>query len=162
MSRGRLVLLGLVTIAAAAQAVQPNRTNPTVEPGRTVFDHLIVSGEVAAILRRSCWDCHSHETRWPWYAYVAPVSWWIASDVREARDHMNLTDWAAYSREDSALKLGKMCEEVREGRMPLRGYRLLHPRAGLSRAEVDTLCAWTRRETDRLLRDSYGRPGPRR
>ncbi len=156
----KLSMGAVVGLCIAIQAIQPRRTNPPVAPERGIETQLRPPEEVLSILRRSCRDCHSHETRWPWYAYVSPVSWRIAADVREGREHMNLSDWAGYGREDAALKLGKLCEEVRKGAMPLPRYRRIHTGAALSPAEVETLCTWAKGESKRLLHEVYRGPGP--
>ncbi len=79
------ISLTVVFVLALAQLVPLDRTNPPVD------GEAPASGEVREVLRRSCYDCHSHETRWPWYAHVAPVSWWVVHDVHEAREHLNFS-----------------------------------------------------------------------
>ena len=79
----RRAALVLLVAFVAVQFIPVERTNPPVEPGS-----LVVPREVEPLLRRACYDCHSHETRWPWYAYVAPVSWLVADDVKDARRHL--------------------------------------------------------------------------
>jgi hypothetical protein len=99
--------------------------------------------EVQAILDRSCMDCHSHATRWPWYAHVAPVSWLVAYDVRHARGHMNLSKWNGYPPKRQIKKVQAIWDEVEDGEMPLAQYLLMHPEAKLSDADKATLKAWS-------------------
>lgn len=115
------------------------RTNPPVQ------SDIGAPPEVDAILRRSCYDCHSHETRWPWYNRVAPASWLIAHDVKEAREHLNFSAWDRYSSEEKAHLIEEMWEEVEEGEMPLWFYVPLHPEAKLSDEDKATLEAWSDR-----------------
>jgi hypothetical protein len=89
-----------------------------------------------AILRRACFDCHSNETVWPWYAYVAPVSWLVASDVEEGREELNFSQWDAYNADRQAHKIKECGEEVAEGEMPLWFYVPAHPEARLSQADI--------------------------
>jgi hypothetical protein len=139
-----LVLSGVVFgFFVLLQAVRPERTNPPVDPANTLESHVTVPQDVAAILERSCRDCHTHETRWPWYSQIAPTSMLLARDVREARDELNFSEWGDYDAETADEQLHEMCEEVREGVMPLRPYTWLHPEAKLSPADVEVLCAWT-------------------
>jgi hypothetical protein len=119
------------------QLYQPPRTNPPVESA------MPAPPEVQAILDRACMDCHSHQTRWPWYAYVAPVSWLVSYDTQEAREHLNFSKWGAYSARKQAKKIGEMWEEVEDGEMPLLPYLLLHSEAKLSDADKSTLRAWS-------------------
>ena len=98
---------------------------------------------VRAVLERSCYDCHSHETRWPWYAWVAPTSWLLAWDVSEAREHLNFSTWNRYDAEKRRELLEEAWEEVEEGHMPLRIYLWLHPDAKLGDAERELLRDWS-------------------
>lgn len=132
---------------------------PNAENRRVVADHTlqavaIVPPEVDAILRKACMDCHSNETRWPWYSRVAPFSWGVASDVIKARQTMNLSEWKTGPGKKPFTAVGflaAMCADVRSGRMPPSKYRLLHPEAQLSEAEQRAMCAWTAEETARYL-----------
>jgi hypothetical protein len=97
---------------------------------------------VNAILERSCYDCHSNKTVWPWYSYVAPVSWLIANDVHGGRRHVNFTDWNSMDarRQDRALR--NTTDEVEQGDMPLWYYLPLHRSARLSVDDKAILKAW--------------------
>jgi cytochrome c551/c552 len=131
-------IVALVIILAGLQFIPVDRTNPPVT-------EEVDAPEVAkAILQRSCYDCHSNATRWPWYSYVAPASWLVASDVGEARHHLNFSEWDRYSDEDRRDKLGDIREEVESGDMPLWYYLLMHPNARLSPDDRSTLMNWVR------------------
>ncbi|HXE80475.1 MAG TPA: heme-binding domain-containing protein [Vicinamibacterales bacterium] len=142
--RPLIVLLVIVIVMfAGMQLIRPERTNPPADPGRDIRSHLQVPPDVAAILERSCRDCHSNETKWPWYSAVAPASWLLAYDVRAGRGEMNFSEWGDYEAEEASHLLEEACELTREREMPLRPYTWLHPRARLSDADVERLCAWT-------------------
>jgi len=98
---------------------------------------------VLAIIRRSCMDCHSHETRVPWYGHVAPASWMLAKDVTEARAAMNLSSWGRKTVPVKAALSAAICQGVQSGRMPKKDYLFLHPEARLSPAEIQTVCSWS-------------------
>lgn len=134
-----LLLLAFVVI----QFWRPDRTNPPVDPARTIQAVMPVPPQIDTLLRRSCYDCHSHETVWPWYSNVAPMSWRVADHIHEGREHLNFSNWAAYPPNDAAHHFEEMCEEVEKGKMPLNDYLYLHPKARLSAAEVRALCEWT-------------------
>ena len=104
-------------------------SNPQV-----VTDAPWPDAESARIARESCYSCHSNETDWPFYAYVAPMSWLVRSDVERAREELNFSDWDEYADE-----AGDAVEMVDEGEMPLGRYTLIHPDAALTGAERDTL-----------------------
>jgi hypothetical protein len=111
-----------------------------------------VTPQVVAILDRSCNDCHSNKTRWPWYSNVAPVSWFVIDHVIEGRENMNYSEWGKYSQRDNDVLLRQMCREVRGGAMPLSSYTPLHPGSKLSVEDVKTLCDWTDAERARISR----------
>lgn len=140
------VVLGLFVVGALAQLIRPARTNPPVDPSRTIEARTQMTPEVKAILDRSCRDCHTSNTVWPWYTDVAPVSWVVISHVNEGREHLALSDWATYDRDGAGRKLREMCEQVREGEMPMSSYVLAHQSAALTDADKEALCAWTERE----------------
>jgi len=118
------------------QWIPVERANPPVE------SPLVAPADVEAVLRRSCYDCHSHETRWPWYSRVAPVSWWLADHVAEAREDLNFSAWPAFDLEAQQHAFEDIREQVSEGEMPLTSYTLLHPRARLSATDRETLLRW--------------------
>jgi hypothetical protein len=109
-----------------------------------------VDPSVVRIIERSCQNCHSERTDWPWYSYVAPMSWLIENDVRQARSHMNLSHWDEYNLEKQQEILTELSAMVRSRQMPLPRYISLHPSAKLSDAEIDRIYQWTRAERRRL------------
>ena len=97
---------------------------------------------VDAILRQSCYDCHSNETRWPWYSYVAPVSWLVTKDVHDGRKHFNFSTWDDYDPEDRIDIIDEMYEEAEEGEMPLPIYLKMHSDAKLTPEDLQILNQW--------------------
>lgn len=144
------LVLGLLIVAAGMQLFRPDRTNPPVTAAQTLQATATVPPDVDAVLKRACYDCHSSETRWPWYSAVAPMAWGVAGHVTEGRAEMNLSDWGAYPSRRRVALLEKMCDEVREGRMPLKQYLWLHRDATLSEADWKSVCDWSMEEADRL------------
>lgn len=138
MKRLTQVVLGVVAVFAVMQGVRPAQTNPPVT------GDVGAPPEVAGLLRRACYDCHSNETRWPWYAQVAPVSWLVTHHVDEGRRELNFSEWQGYDAQRRAHKLEETEELVREGEMPMKGYLPLHPEARLSDAEKQRLLDWAK------------------
>jgi hypothetical protein len=149
----KLAAAALVAAVAASAAFGPGRTNPAVDRA-AALDVGAVPPPVATVLREACFDCHSNETRWPWYASVPPVSLLVAHDVETGRSHLNFSAWGTYNRFDRADMLDDACKRVTSGEMPIWPYRLLHPKARLSAADITTLCDWTQGEADRLASGS--------
>ena len=128
----------IVVIFILLQVVPVARTNPPVT------GTIEAPEEVVAILHRSCFDCHSNETKWPWYSYVAPMSWLVVSDVNDGRKHMNFSVWDTYSEKRKNHKIKECGEEVEEGEMPLWFYLPLHPEANLSPEDIETIVSWSK------------------
>jgi len=140
MSKRRAVLAAIVALFIAAQFVPVDRTNPAVG------EEITTRAEVAAVLERSCYDCHSNRTKWPWYSNVAPVSWLVANDVSEGREHLNFSHWREYAAKDRERLAQEAVEEVEKGAMPIKIYLLLHRGAKVDGKELELLKAWAQEE----------------
>lgn len=139
----RRLCLFLPVAFIAIQFIPVDRSNPAFDPAQTVERTLAVPPDVKAIFDRSCKDCHSDETVWPWYAKVAPVSWLLVSHVKSAREDMNLSEWALADTSAQLDTLLEVCQQVKKGAMPLASYLLMHRAATLRPHDVTTLCAWS-------------------
>lgn len=140
----------ILMLFAGAQFMRPARINPPVIAGQSLEERAQLPTEVAGVLRRSCMDCHSNRTTWPWYSNVAPVSWFVTDHVNHGRRHLNFSTWGAYDRRETEGKLKAICKFSKEGWMPLDSYALIHRNAHLSPADVKTLCDWASAEQQRL------------
>lgn len=157
----RGALWGFAALLVVAQFIRPARTNPVSAPGHALEDVVAVPPAVEAVLTRSCGDCHSDRTRWPWYSQVAPVSWFVINHVQEGRRHMNLSEWVPpgvndpvqYTRE----KFHSACRQVQTRDMPLASYLLIHRDARLSPADVSAICSWADNVAARPTEEVSGR-----
>ncbi|MCB0214027.1 MAG: heme-binding domain-containing protein [Anaerolineae bacterium] len=125
---GGLLLVGIVVLVGI-QLIPVDRTNPPV-----VHEPNWDSQATRDYAERACFDCHSNETTWPWYSYVAPISWFVADHVHEGRSKFNVSEWPSGEGDEAA-------KEVREGGMPLWEYTVLHPDAKLTQAEQSEFIA---------------------
>jgi hypothetical protein len=98
--------------------------------------------EVKEILKNACFDCHSNETAWPWYARIAPGSWLMARDVKKGRAHMNMSEWTDDDADARHLDMENSWDEIAEGEMPPWFYIPMHPKAKLSDKEKEILKGW--------------------
>ncbi len=143
-ARVRKVAVALVVIFIAIQIFQPQRTNPPAIPSRSLSAHVALPADVHSSLMRACGDCHSNQTRWPWYSRVAPYSWVITDDVNQGRRRVNFEDWEAQESPKQANDhLVQICKEIRQKGMPPFSYRLLHPESKLKPEEIASICAWS-------------------
>lgn len=140
------VLLAIAFIGM--QFIRPERTNPPVVAANV----LVAPRNIEPILRRSCYDCHSSETRWPWYSHIAPFSWSLVQDVREGREEMSFSEWNTYSDSRRDHLLEEICEQVEKGEMPLKPYTIMHPRADLTIEDKRALCVWAKQARGRSPR----------
>ena len=130
-----VVLLG----AASVQLIRPDTGKPRVDPARSLWNNRRIDARVVGILRRACANCHSYETEWPWYARIAPISWWLAGHVTHGREKLNFDNWPSAAAAD---QMEEIYDSIEKEKMPLRSYLLLHPEARLSQADRDVLMAW--------------------
>jgi len=135
------------------QLGQPDRSNPPIDQSMTISAQAEFKPPVSGLIRSACFDCHSNETRWPWYSYIAPVSWIVANDVREGRGHLNFSEWGKYPKSKRVLKLGQIYEQVSKGDMPIQKYLTIHTEARLTAADRDSITDWTERERDRVMEE---------
>lgn len=110
-----------------------------------------IPGEVAMILRNSCYDCHSNQVNYPWYSYVAPTAWLVAKDVREARDALNFSEWDEYSIRNIIGIMDDISNEVESGEMPMPLYTLIHRKAKISGDQVEEIIKWSEEYTESIL-----------
>ena len=130
------ILIILAVIIVAIQFIPVNKTNPPVNAD---FNG---PSEIKSILKRACYDCHSNETVWPWYSKNAPVSFVVASDVNDGREHLNFSEWGNLSRKKEIKSREEIWEEVSKEEMPLWQYKIMHPEASLSQQDKSLIKGW--------------------
>lgn len=144
------VVIVLACLFLIAQFKRPAKTNPVSDPSAALEAHVQLDPKVGAILNRSCYDCHSNKTRWPWYSNVAPVSWFVIDHVNEGRRDMNFSEWGMQSPQDQRGQLNQICKLVNSGVMPLSSYTPMHADAKLSEEDKKTICDWANAERARM------------
>jgi hypothetical protein len=149
--RLKWIFVGLLAVFGLMQLTNLGHTNPAVTAGHDLLSSTNPPpGEVAALLHEACYDCHSYETRWPWYGHVAPVSWWLNSHVTDARAVLNFSEWPHGDPRKAAKKLNYIGDSVRDGDMPLPSYAKIHKAARLTEQQRGVLSEWAFQESDRL------------
>jgi hypothetical protein len=146
----KVVVILIVVAFVVIQFFRPDFNNPPENPGDTLEASTAVPPDVEAILSRSCADCHSNRTTYPWYAQIAPSSWLLSSHIQEGRQNLNISVWNTYDTGKKVRKLGAMCDEVQKGEMPLPSYLWVHWSAKLREGDAKTLCDWDEAEINRL------------
>lgn len=110
-----------------------------------------VPDTVALLLKNACYDCHSNESKYPWYSYVAPVAWLVSRDIRLGREELNFSDWESLSKMDKATILEEIVDVVESGTMPMSIYVLMHPESKLSVKERELLLNWSDKFAESLF-----------
>ncbi len=127
------ILIALIIVLVGIQFIPVERTNPPVK------NEIGAPADVKAILKKTCYNCHSNETNWVWYTKIAPASFLAVSDVNDGRKHLNFSEW-------DINKEGKVKEEiwdeVREEQMPPWQYRVFHSESKLTQEEKDIIRNW--------------------
>jgi hypothetical protein len=146
-----LVLAGTVPVASLISDIRTpgNSSAPLLAGAQT-------PPEVRFTIERACRDCHSDATRFPWYAYIAPVSYLIQRDVRRGRERLNFSKWSEYSITRRERCLSEIANQIQDGGMPLTIYTFMHRDAKLSKADINAVFQWTQAERIRLITENSG------
>lgn len=132
------IAIGILLVVVGLQFLGPVKTNPKVEPSKEIK----VPPHIEQIFKNSCYDCHSSETKWPWYSNIAPVSWFVVRHVNDGRKWLNFSEWENYD-EAKKMKLKKLIFREVALAMPLHGYTIMHPSAALSPEDKNAIREWS-------------------
>ena len=139
------ILIAGAALLVVIQAIRPAKNLSAAEPFTGKNEITVMhpaSAEVKQLLAAACYDCHSNNTRYPWYAEIQPVGWWLAKHVKDGKRHLNFSDFGTYSAKRQTKKLDEFCDELKDHGMPLSSYTFVHSDARLSEAQITTLCQW--------------------
>ncbi|MEO7531788.1 MAG: heme-binding domain-containing protein [Sediminibacterium sp.] len=142
------ILLFLLVIFIIGQAFRTPK-NTSNDTTKDISKNYVVPANVKTILAKACNDCHSNSTRYPWYAEIQPISWWLGDHVKDGKRHLNFNEFDGYRIAKQYKKLEECIKEVKDGDMPLSSYTLIHKDAILTEAEKIALFEWCD-----VLRDS--------
>ena len=128
----------------------PTGTTAVSGEHQAIFREARIDPATLALVQRACQNCHSQNTKWPWYSHIAPVSWLLARDVQQARSHVNLSQWQELSTDDRLRLLSAVGSAIRNREMPPQRYLWLHPEARLNEGARQQIYRWTRNERRRI------------
>jgi hypothetical protein len=147
--RGRIFLIILV-LFLLAQLIQPAKNQGSASGPQDITQALAVPDNVMGLLKKSCYDCHSDHTSYPWYDNIFPANFWVADHIKEGKRELNFTSFASYTEKRKYKKLDEIAKTVEKGIMPLNSYLWLHTDAKLSEADKKTLVDWASSEKAKL------------
>lgn len=140
----RSILLTLLAILIVIQIFRIDKTNPPID---TQIDFATITNTPTDILEKlkgACYDCHSHETEYPWYTNVQPVAWLIKGHIKGGRQHLNYSEWGSYNSKKKSHKIEEIIEEVESRRMPMKSFTWMHEDASLSDDDIKQISTWLR------------------
>ena len=148
------ILLITLAILIIIQFIRPARNISSGESANDISKVYAVPAPVKQILDVSCNDCHSNNTRYPWYTNIQPVGWWMQWHVNEGKQGLNFSEFAKYTPKRQHHKLEETVEQVREGEMPLNSYLWIHKEAKLSQEQKDLLINWAEELREKIKKDN--------
>jgi hypothetical protein len=150
MKRIKKALLVAGIIFIAMQFIQPAKNINNQFVATDISKTIPVPGNVQAILKNACYDCHSNNTNYPWYAYIQPSGWLLSTHIAEAKGKLNFNEFGNYSRRRQISKLDGIANSIKDGIMPLSSYKLMHKSARLTQNEKELLIKWVQQSQDIL------------
>lgn len=136
------ILIGLLIVLVVIQFIRPAKNQSTAVNAKDITHSFTVPDSVHQILVKACMDCHSDNTRYPWYNNIQPVAWWLNDHVNEGKHELNFDHFGEYTPKRQAKKLAKIAKSVTEGWMPLDSYLWIHKEARLTDGEKKLLADW--------------------
>jgi len=135
------IIVGIIAIGGIIQFFRPQK-NQSADTAKDITTVYTVPQDVEAVLKKSCYDCHSNNTVYLWYDKIQPVRWYIEKHIKDGKAHLNFSEFASYSKKKQIHKLDEIAEVVEDDEMPLSSYTLMHRDAKLSAAQKELLISW--------------------
>jgi hypothetical protein len=149
-ARLKRTALATATVFVLIQFIQPARNESGQVLDTDISKTISLPEDVRAVLNKSCYDCHSNSTNYPWYAYIQPVGWYMAYHIRNGKEKLNFSEFGAYSKRRQGSKLESIGKQIEAGAMPLPSYLLLHGNAALLPSEKELIVNWANDSRDSL------------
>lgn len=150
MSKIKIILLVLLLVFILIQFVRPARNENAQVSADQIGYVYAVPEYVKSVLKASCYDCHSNNTHYPWYAEIQPAGWWLASHIKKGKSELNFDEFGEYSKRRQDSKLKAIANSIEDGTMPLRSYTLMHTKARLSKDDQMRIIDWVNMTRDSL------------
>ncbi len=136
------ILVGLLLLMVVMQLLQPTKNVSEGISTNDISKTYAVPADVQNVFEKKCYDCHSNNTHYPWYIHIQPIGWWMASHIKDAKDHLNFSEFKKYDEKKAHHKLEELSEEITEGSMPLKSYVWLHAEAKVTPEENKKINDW--------------------
>jgi hypothetical protein len=150
----RKILLILLVLLVIAQFIRPPHNDGSAATPNDITHSVAIPDTVMAMMKRSCYDCHSNHTNYPWYSKITPVNWWLYNHVKDGKRHFNYSEFNNATYKRKAKRLDEVAEQVEKHDMPLNSYLWIHKDARLSEAQEKMIIDWARSAQDQVMQDS--------
>jgi len=151
MSRVKKILLAILSVFVVIQFIQPARNKSGQVLPTDFVKVLVVPDSVQALLQNACYDCHSNNTKYPWYVNIQPVGWLLSYHIKQGKEKLNFSEFGSYSSRRQVSKLKEMSNQIKDDAMPLSSYKMMHTNANLNQEEKALLMNWINKTADSLL-----------
>lgn len=142
MSITKKILIALFGVLIFIQFIKPVKNQSDAVTPNDIFANFQAADSTKQLIRSSCYDCHSNNTVYPWYAEIQPLAWWLADHVKEGKSELNFSEFASYKPKKADHKLEEVIEMIQESEMPLKSYTFIHGNAKLSDAQKTAIITW--------------------
>jgi len=149
----KLIGIGLLVVLLILQFFQPEKNSAPLDPESDMLSLLSPPDKLVTLIRKSCYDCHSNQTVYPWYSKISPVSWYLHRHIQKGKEDLNFSDYGQLDKADRIGVFADFCDVLDAGTMPLQSYLLIHKEARLSPEEREELCNWTEKEALKVMRE---------
>lgn len=152
MTVWKKILIGVLILFLLIQFIGPAKNQGKVIASEDITHIVAIPADVQARLKTACYDCHSNNTSYPWYANVQPLGWWLANHIKDGKAELNFNEFGSYSKRRQLSKLKGIGESINNGSMPLSSYTLIHRRAKLSTEDKKMIIDWAEKAKDSLTK----------
>jgi hypothetical protein len=146
-----IVLIILVGGLIVLQFFRPEKNLGDLDSEMDFLQVSMVPDTLASVFLNSCYNCHSNHTRYPWYNNISPLSWYLNQHILEGKAHLNFSSWGTLDKAQKISILDEICEECKNGAMPLKSYIMVHRHAKLGPDEIEAICEWAESEAMNIL-----------
>ncbi len=142
MSLIKKILLALLLVFVAMQFIRPAHNRGGQVMPTDITKTINVPGNIEYVFKKSCYDCHSNSTRYPWYVNIQPIGWMLSSHIKEGKANLNFSEFGTYSKRKQANKLRAIATSTKDGSMPIQSYTIMHANARLSKKNKALIIDW--------------------
>jgi hypothetical protein len=150
MSLLKKILLAVLVVFILIQFIQPSRNKSGQMLPTDITKVFTVPQNVQGVLKTSCYDCHSNDTHYPWYSFIQPGAWWMASHIKNGKSNLNFSEFGGYSKRKQQNKLRSIAKSIEDETMPIGAYTIMHGDAKLSKDKKGLIVDWVNRTRDSL------------